>query len=195
MVTLKSFPPISCPYVTLLPPPETTPLLTDSCEAGTPSCVDAIPSSAWYAVAAAARTPGPAFLIVLLAECLPESGVTFVSAITNSSWLMSMFSSSPAIINSPVSDPVPCRIPPDLIDAVLSGLIVIQASTWNWSYGPFDAYGLSAACALPASAAPAIEKPTISAPPPFKNVVRENSRSCRNPVINSLPSPSPQPPA
>ena len=90
-----------------MPPPETTPLLTESWPTGTPSCVEARPSSAWAAVAAAARTPGPAFLIVLLAECLPESGVTFVSASTKSSWPISMFSSSPAIMSRPVSDPVP----------------------------------------------------------------------------------------
>ena len=35
--TLNSLPPTSWPYVAVFPPPETTPLLTDSCEAGTPS--------------------------------------------------------------------------------------------------------------------------------------------------------------
>jgi hypothetical protein len=104
-------------------------LLTDSEAAGTPSWTEASPSNACAADAAAARTPGPAFLIVLLAECLPESGVIAVSEITNSSWLISMFSSSAAIIIRPVSDPVPCRIPPDRIEAVLSALIVIHEST------------------------------------------------------------------
>ena len=126
-------------------------MLTESCEAGTPSCVEARPSSACRADAAAARTPGPAFLIVLLAECLPVSGVTFVSAMTNLSWLMSMSSSSPAIISSPVSDPVPCMIPPVLIDAVLSAWIVIHESIWNWSNGRCSRTG----CRRPAPCRPA----------------------------------------
>ena len=66
-------------------------------------------------------------------------------------------------------------MPPVLIDAVLSALIWIHESTWNWSYGPLLAYGLSAACAPPAMPAPRTLKPTIIAPPPFKNDVRENS--------------------
>ena len=93
-------------------------------------------------------------MIVLLADFLPVFGVTFVSAMTNSSWLMSMSSSSPAIISRPVSDPVPWRMPPVLIDAVLSALIVIHESIWYWSNGPLLANGLSAACALPARPAP-----------------------------------------
>ena len=110
-------------------------MLTESCEAGTPSCVEASPSSTCFADAAAARTPGPAFMIVLLAEWLPVFGVRAVSAITNLSWLMSMSSSSPAIISRPVSDPVPCLMPPVMIVAVLSAWIVIQESIWYWSIG------------------------------------------------------------
>ena len=62
--------------MTVLPPPETTPLLTESCEVGTPSCVEASPSRTCLADAAAARRPAPEFLIVLLAECAPVFGVT-----------------------------------------------------------------------------------------------------------------------
>src|SRR5262249_54364019 len=63
ILTLKSLPPSSCPYVIVLPPPETTPLSTERLDAGTPSCVDASPSSAWYAAAAAARVCLPPVLI------------------------------------------------------------------------------------------------------------------------------------
>ncbi len=51
-------------------------------------------------------------------------------------WLKSMSSSSAAIIRMPVVDPVPWEMEPDIIDAVLSALIVIHESIWNWSYGP-----------------------------------------------------------
>src|SRR5438093_933189 len=50
--TLKSFSPSSSPYVTDLPPPETTPLLTDSCPVETPKRVEARPSSTCAAEAA-----------------------------------------------------------------------------------------------------------------------------------------------
>ncbi len=45
------------------------------------------------------------------------------------------------------------------------------------------------AAALPANADPASENPTISAPPPFTNDLRENSFSCIRPVITHLPLP------
>src|SRR3954464_7639192 len=99
---------------------------------------------------------------------------------------MSMFSSSPAIISRPVSEPVPCRIPPVLIDAVLSALIVIHASTWYWSGGPLLAYGLSAARAFAVVAAPTTLKPTISAPPPLTNDLRENSFEVPRPSTSVL---------
>jgi hypothetical protein len=114
-------------------------------------------------------------LIVLLADFFPDAGVTFESAVTNLSWPSSMSSSSLAIISRPVSEPVPCEIPPVLIEAVLSALIVIHESIWNWLNGPLLANGLSAACALAPSAAATALKPTISAPPPFTNVLRESS--------------------
>ena len=87
-------------------------------------------------------------MIVLLASLAPVSGVTSVSATTNIIWLMSMSSSSAAIIRIPVADPVPWKIAPDLIDAVLSALITIQESIWFWSNGPLLANGLSAALRL-----------------------------------------------
>src|ERR1700722_3365469 len=44
-----------------------------------------------------------------------------------------------------------------------------------------------AALARPASSDPAVLKPTISAPPALTNERRENSFSCRRPVINQHP--------
>src|SRR5919205_4142866 len=41
ILTLNTLPPSSCPYVTVLPPPETTPLSTVRLDADTPSCADA----------------------------------------------------------------------------------------------------------------------------------------------------------
>ena len=62
---------------------------------------------------------------------------------------------------------------------MLSALIVIHESTWFRSglIPPGRSVG-AAAAALPASADPASEKPTISAPPPLTNDLRENSFSC-----------------
>ena len=86
--TLNSLPPISCPYVTVLPPPETTPLLTVSLATGTPRLVEARPSSACLAVAAAARTCGPRCSIDELPPVLPVFGVRFVSGVERTvSWL------------------------------------------------------------------------------------------------------------
>ena len=57
--------------------------------------------------------------------------------------------------------------------------MISQESTAVWSYGPFDANGSSAAAcaALAPTPAPTTLKPTSIAPPPLRNVVRENSRS------------------
>ena len=70
--------------------------------------------------------------------------------------------------------PWPSSTRPVLIVAVLSLWIVTHESIEFGSYGALLANGLSAACALPASA-PSELKPTISAPPPFRNVRRESS--------------------
>ena len=94
--------------------------------------------------AAAARTAGPASVIVLLADFSPVFGVTSVSCRTKTIWLRSMSSSSAAIINNPVADPCPSSTRPDLIDAVLSALIAIHESTWFGSYGPLLANGFTA---------------------------------------------------
>src|SRR5262245_29092399 len=58
-VVFNSFPPTSWPYVIDLPPPETTPSLTDRPVTATPRLTDASLSSACFAVAAAARSGGP----------------------------------------------------------------------------------------------------------------------------------------
>src|SRR5690349_485211 len=65
--------------------------------------------------------------------------------------------------------------------------MISHESTAVWSYGPFDAKGSSPVAAFAALAprpAPRKLKPTIIAPPPFRNDVRENSRSWRRPVIS-----------
>ena len=56
---MNVLPLISAPYVIVLPPPETTPLSTLSCETGTPSCCEACLSMKTRAAAAAARICGP----------------------------------------------------------------------------------------------------------------------------------------
>ena len=73
-LTLNSFPPISWPYVTDLPPPETTPLLTDRLPAATPRFAAAIASSACFASAAALRTSGPPCEIDVLPPVFPVFG-------------------------------------------------------------------------------------------------------------------------
>src|SRR5690348_18488566 len=65
MLVLNSLLPSRSPYLTVLPPPETTPLSTESDAAGTPSWVAARPSNACLAYAAAARTCGPLLRIEL----------------------------------------------------------------------------------------------------------------------------------
>ena len=68
--------------------------------------------------------------IDVLPPCRPVSGVTFVSCRTNLSWLMSMSSSSAAIMQQAQFEcPDPSRRGPVLIDAVLSAWIVIHEST------------------------------------------------------------------
>jgi hypothetical protein len=183
--------------VTVLPPPETTPLSTERLDAGTPSCVDASPSSAWYAAAAAARVCLPPELIAELPAVVPWFGVTSVSFVIARIWLMSMKSSSAATISRPVIEPWPSSTLPSLTDAVLSALITSHESIRLESAGPNDENGCGSAApaARPARAAPPIEKPTTSAPPPLRNDVRESSRSCRKPVITRLPSPSRRRPA
>ena len=111
-----------------MPPPETTPPETVRLDTGTPSWVAAIPSSACFAYAAAARSGGPACSIELLPYVPPVSGVTFVSTLTHLSCFRSMSSSSPAIIIRPVEIPWPSSTLPDLIVAVLSAWIAMNES-------------------------------------------------------------------
>jgi hypothetical protein len=75
VATPKSLSPISRPYVTDLPPPETTPLLTLRSATGTPRLADASASSTCLAVAAALRSLGPASAIELLPNVPPVFGV------------------------------------------------------------------------------------------------------------------------
>jgi isoquinoline 1-oxidoreductase beta subunit len=95
-----------------------------------------------------------------------------------------------ATISSPVVMPLPGSMWLVFSSTVLSGWIVSQESTWARS-------GLYAALAAEAPRpAPAIEKPTTIAPPPFRKLLRENSRSCMKPVTSTHhPSPSRQRPA
>src|SRR5262245_34335680 len=172
-LALKSLSPSNWPYVTVLPPPETTPLSTLRLATGTPSCAAAMPSSACRAYAAPARTCGPAVRIELDPYVPPVSGVTFVSTLTQRICEMSMPSSSAAIISSPSEVPCPSSTRPDLIVAVLSPWIATHESIEFGSYGALLANGLSAACALPAST-PSELKPTTSAPPPFRNDRRDS---------------------
>jgi hypothetical protein len=58
-VTLKTFPPMSSPYVTDLPAPETTPLLTDRLPTATPRREDASFTSSVRAATATARMRWP----------------------------------------------------------------------------------------------------------------------------------------
>ena len=98
-----------------------------------------------------------------------------------------MSSSSAASISRPVVEPWPISTRPVLIDAVLFAWIAMNESTWPRSGGPFDANGLSTAFAALRRAAPATDMPTISAPPPFTNALRENSFSWSRPVIYAPP--------
>src|SRR4051812_25288869 len=71
MTTLNTFPPTRSPYVTDLPPPETTPLSTDRLAAGTPSCCAASVTTARRAWLAAPRIWRPAVEIPPLATVDP----------------------------------------------------------------------------------------------------------------------------
>jgi hypothetical protein len=196
-LTLNGLSPTSWPYVTVLPPPETTPLLTLSCAAGTPRLAAAIASSATFASAAARRTSGPPCEIDELPPVLPVFGDGSLPPVSNAMWriwLTSTSSSSAAIIIRPVVAPCPSSMRPELSDTVLSACTIRNESTAFGSAGPGLANGsMPAADALPA--VPATVRPTISAPPPLTNVLRENSRSCRKPVITCLPLPSRRRPA
>ena len=75
---------------------------------------------------------------------------------------------------------------PNAIVAVLSALIATHESITSAFGGPAAATRAVAPLAEPASAEPTKLKPTTSAPPPFRNVVRENSE----PLISSSSFPS-----
>jgi hypothetical protein len=80
-------------------------LLTLRLAVGTPSCAEAIPSSVWYAAAAAARVCLPPVWTPWLPTLAPWFGVTFVSWLIIFICLKSMFSSSAAMIRSAVGVP------------------------------------------------------------------------------------------
>src|SRR3954465_8287077 len=94
-LTLNVFPPSSCPYVIVLPPPETAPLLTLSCAAGTPRFVAALARRACFPPAAALRISGPPCEIDVLPPVLPVFGAGSgppVSKGTRVIWLTSIAS-------------------------------------------------------------------------------------------------------
>src|SRR3954454_12892506 len=91
---LKSLPPSSWPYVTLFPPPDTTPLLTLRPDFATPSCADASPRRASRAAAAAALVCLPPELIAELPAVVPWFGVRSVSFVIAFICASSMSSSS-----------------------------------------------------------------------------------------------------
>jgi hypothetical protein len=101
-------------------------------------------------------------------------------------------SSSATICRKPVQLPCPNSIFGGNIVTVLSALIASHESTCATSGGTF---GVFAARAPPAVAAPSMLKPTISAPPLFRNDRRENSLFRISVMATSHPSPSrPRPP-
>ena len=151
---------------------DTTPLLTVRLPTGTPRRVEAIPSSAWYA-AAAAHGLLASDLKRLAAVRAALVRVTSVSAESICICGKSMFSSSAATISSPSVSPVrarPCRASP----GVLSAWIVIHESIYWGSRGPWlSKAGLAAAFAEPFATPPSVENPTISVPPAFRALARE----------------------
>ena len=93
--------------MTDLPPPETTPFATVRLATGTPRFVEASSSSACFAVAAAARSAGPAldWIAAAAGRCRRESACQLrVLVAVRSSGSTSMSSSSAAIIRRPVGD-------------------------------------------------------------------------------------------
>ena len=74
--------------MTVLPPPETTPSLTVRLATGTPRFVEASPSSACLAVAAAARSGGPALdWMPVLPPVAPEFTTCQLSQALWRTWL------------------------------------------------------------------------------------------------------------
>src|SRR6516225_1667947 len=78
-VRLKSLPPIRSPYLTVWPPPETTPFDTVRFATGTPSFADAIESSAALASTATLRIFGPVPDIAFEPPSPPELTALYVS--------------------------------------------------------------------------------------------------------------------
>src|ERR1700731_1466132 len=73
-VVLNSLPPSRSPYLTDLPPPDTTPSVTLRLPTGTPSWGEGRPSSARRASAAACRRGGPPRAVPLLPVFAPRFG-------------------------------------------------------------------------------------------------------------------------
>jgi hypothetical protein len=141
--------------------------------------------------AAAARSGGPALdWMPVLPPVEPELTTTQLSQALCRTWLGETSSSSATSIPRPVVTPFPISIWLVLNVTVLSALMVSHESTWLVG-GRYPAeVGAVAAPALPAVAAPASEKPTISAPPPLRNDLRENSLLRISVIFTSHPSPS-----
>ena len=131
------------------------------------------------AEAAAIRTSGAPVVIDELPPVLPVFGDGVGPPVSNAmcrNWVVSMSSSSAAIVIRAVVEPWPSSIRPERSDAVLSAWIIRNESTAFGFPGPGLANGSNeAACALPARPAPTALRPTIIAPPPLTNDLRENS--------------------
>ena len=147
---------------------------------GTPSFVDARLSSVCIAAAAAAThrragarlDPGAAAGAARVDDLI---GVTCRGA----PCVIGMFSSSATICSSPVVIPFPTSIWLVLSVAALSARI--DEPRVDLRHVGQVAADVDAARASPATPAPTRLKPTTSAPPPFRNDLRENSFSCIKP--------------
>ncbi len=124
IVLPKVLPAMRSEYLTVLPPPVTTPSVTLRPAAGTPSWVDAAASSSVRAAAAA-----PRMLVALIAVRVEELAAandeieTLVSSWTALTWSSERPSSSAAIWRTTVGEPCPISVQPWNSVAVLSGLI------------------------------------------------------------------------
>jgi hypothetical protein len=119
--------------VTLLPPPDTTPLPTVRVAAETPSFADASLRSACLAEAAAARVCLPPVWTPWLPTLAPWFGVMFVSCVIIFICPRSRSSSSAAIISSAVGVPWPISTFPSFRLAVLSAWMISHESICVWS--------------------------------------------------------------
>ena len=104
-------------------------MLTDSCDAGTPSCVEARPSSACAAVGRGGANSGPGVRDRVARRV--DAGVRRHVRVGEDELKLAHVHVQllAGDHQQPRVDPVPCLMPPVLIVAVLSALIVIHEST------------------------------------------------------------------